>query len=199
MGLFSKDIANFSDERLMELFISKSHNKYIEELYKRYSPKLLGYFFRMLQGDKDKAQDLLQDLFLKVIEKKEQFDTSKKFYTWVFTIASNSCKSDFRKLENRNTTTDCPIEKIPFEYESNLFDKKEFKLALKKGINELSHSHKVVFILRYNEGFSVKEIAQITEVSEGTVKSRLYYATKNISQFIKEFSPVNEVHIFKIN
>ncbi len=199
MGLFSKNISAFSDEQLMDFFISKGHNKYIEELYKRYSPKLLGYFFRMLQGDSQKSEDLLQDLFLKVIERKQQFDINKKFYTWIFTIASNMCKSDFRKLENRNTTYDYPIEKIPFEYESNLFDKIEFKIALKKGINELSHVHKVVFILRYNEGFSVKEIAQIAEVSEGTVKSRLYYATQNISQYIKEFSPINESHVFKIN
>ncbi len=199
MRLFFKNISNLSDEELMDLFIVKGHDKYIEELYKRYSPKLLGYFFRMLQGDNSKSQDLLQDLFLKVIEKKHQFDTSKKFYTWIFTIASNLCKSDFRKLENRNKVYDYPVENTPVIYDTNLFDKKEFKIALKKGVNELSYSHKVVFILRYNEGYSVKEIAQIVEVSEGTIKSRLYYATQNISQYIKEFSPVNESHIFKIN
>ena len=199
MRLFLKDRSNVSDEQLMELFMTKGHNKYIEELYKRYSPKLLGYFFRMFHGNSEKAEDLLQDLFLKVIEKKHQFDTSKKFYTWIFTIASNLCKSDFRKLENRNTTYDYPIEKTPIQYDNNLFDKKEFKVLLKKGVSELSHAHKVVFILRYNEGFSVKEIAQIAQVSEGTVKSRLYYATQNISQYIKEFSPINDTHIFKIN
>lgn len=199
MGLFFKNISNLSDEELMNLYIIKGHDKHIEELYKRYSPKLLGYFFRMLQGDTAKSQDLLQDLFLKVIEKKHQFDTSKKFYTWVFTIASNLCKSDFRKLENRSKVYDYPIEKTPVTYDANLFDKKEFKVALKKGVNKLSYSHKVAFVLRYNEGFSVKEIAQIVEVSEGTIKSRLYYATQNVSQYIKEFSPINESQVFKIN
>lgn len=181
----------------MTLFIQKGHNKYIEELYKRYSPKLLGYFFRMLNGNQEKAQDFLQDLFLKVIEKKHQFDTSKKFYTWIFTIASNSFKSDHRKLANRNTTYDYPLDKTPLQYDDNLFDKKEFKNLLKKGIKQLSSNHKTVFILRYHEGFSVKEIAEIVAASEGTIKSRIYYATQQISEYIKEFSPINEPNIFK--
>ncbi len=197
MQFFSKDITHLSDEELMVLFIQKGHNKYIEQIYKRYSPKLLGYFFRMLNGDDEKAQDLLQDLFLKVIEKKQQFDPSKKFYTWIFTIASNSFKSDYRKLSNRNTTRDYPIEKTPLQYDENLFDRKEFKIALRKGINQLTTKHKIAFILRYNEGFTVKEIAEITATSEGTVKSRIYYATQQISENIKEFSPINEPHIFK--
>lgn len=199
MRLFSKNISYLTDEELMSLFKSKGHKKYIEEIYKRYSPKLLGYFFRMFHGDHDKAQDLLQDLFVKVIEKKHQFDSSKKLYSWIFTIASNTCKSNFRKLENRNTFREYPIEKTPLQYDENLYDKTVFKTALKDGINRLTYKHKVVFILRYNEGFSVKEIAEITEVSEGTVKSRLYYATQYISDYIKEFAPTNESHIFKTN
>jgi RNA polymerase sigma-70 factor (ECF subfamily) len=197
--LFSKNITKLSDEQLMVLYIQKGHNKYIEEIYKRYSPKLLGYFFRMLNGDHQKAQDLLQDLFLKVIEKKQQFDPSKKLYTWLFTIASNSFKSDYRKLSNRNTTRDLPIEKTPLQYDENLFDRKEFKIALRQGINLLTSKQKATFILRYHVGFSVKEIAEITAVSEGTVKSRIYYATQQVSEYIKEFSPINEPHIFKHN
>ena len=78
MRLFFKNISNLSDEELMNLYVIKGNDKHIEELYKRYSPKLLGYFFRMLQGDAAKSQDLLQDLFLKV-KKLISFDPTLKF------------------------------------------------------------------------------------------------------------------------
>jgi RNA polymerase sigma-70 factor (ECF subfamily) len=183
----------------MELFISKSHNKYIEELYSRYSPRILGYFCRLYHGDIDKSQDLLQDLFVKVIEKKEQYDSSRKFYTWIFTVASNLSKSDLRKLSNRNSAREFSVDKTPTQLDANLYDTQEFKKSLKTSIANLSHAHRVVFVLRYNEKFSVKEIADIVEVSEGTVKSRLYYATQNVSKELQEFSPVNEAQIFKSN
>lgn len=199
MSVFKKDISEYTDERLMEQFISKGHHKFIEEIYSRYSPRILGYFCRLYHGDIDKSQDLLQDLFLKVIEKKEQYDTSRKFYTWIFTIASNLSKSDFRKLSNRNSTREFPVDKTPVQLDVNLYDAAEFKQALKMSISNLTHAHKVVFILRYNEGFSVREISDIVEVSEGTIKSRLYYATQNVSKELQEFSPVNETQIFKTN
>ena len=61
----------------------------LTELHRRYSSKLLGYFIKMMHHDQALAQDFVQELFLRILEKKHLYDPEKKFYTWVFTIARN--------------------------------------------------------------------------------------------------------------
>lgn len=183
----------------MQLFIDKNNDKAIAEIYHRYAPKLLGYFFKLFNGDEAKAKDFLQDLFVKVIEKKHQFDTNKKFYTWVFTIASNMGKTSFRKsLLSKVNDSELTLSKLTISDVDEL-DKMQFRKLLRIAIHQLEHHHKVVFILRYQEQFSLKDIADITETSLGTVKSRLFYATKKISEQMKDYAPENWEQIFKIN
>ncbi len=181
----------------MERLIVQNDNKALTILYERYAHKLLGYFIKMFKGDREKAQDFLQDLFVKIMDRKHQFNTNKKFYTWVFTIASNMCKTEFRKPYLQ----DIDEEKLelPSSSNENLWDKNNFKRLLKEKVNQLEYHHKTVFILRYNEKFSLKEIAEIMDSSVGTVKSRLYYATKKIAKELKEYDPKNEQTLFKIN
>ncbi len=172
-------------------------NAALVELHARYSKKLLGYFIKMLNKDVDLAQDFVQELFLKIMEKKHLFDPEKKFYSWVFTIASNMCKTAYRhhgKLVELNTET----SRLG-TLDENTFEKKQFLSALQKSIDELEHYHKTVFVLRYLEHFSLNEIAEITESSLGTVKSRLFYATRKITERLKHYDPSFETQLFKLN
>ena len=73
-----------------------------------------------------------------------------------------------------------------------------FQDELKKSIEQLEEHHQLTFVLRYMQELSVKEIAEITEVSEGTVKSRLFYSTKKITAKLEMFNPINENDLFKI-
>ncbi|CAG5081792.1 RNA polymerase sigma factor YlaC [Parvicella tangerina] len=188
-----------SDEELMRLFQKKNHQKAITELYARYADRLLGYFIKMLYGDESKAQDFLQDLFVKVIEKKHLFNPEKRFYTWVFTIASNMCKTSFRKgIMTEVNDSHSLLLKISTEDQPSL-NRKAFRKLLRKEIHLLEHHHKVVFILRHLENFSLLEIAEITDTSIGTVKSRLFYATKIISKQLKQYSPDHWQDTFKIS
>ena len=167
------------------------------ELHQRYSRKLLGYFIKMLNKDSELAQDFVQELFLKLMEKKHLFDPSKKFYSWIFAIASNMCKTAYR--HNGKTFSFHPEMYHPSGLAENLMEKKLFLKALQDGIDNLEHHHKTVFVLRYLEHFPLNEIAEITECSLGTVKSRLFYATKKITDQLKHFDPSFETTIFKLN
>src|SRR3984957_12835960 len=89
---------NMADTELM-FHLQRGETLAFDELYKRYSKPLLGYFVRMLNYDKPKAQDALHDLFMKVIEKPHLFDTSKPFRTWIYTIAYNNCKNQYKHTE----------------------------------------------------------------------------------------------------
>ena len=167
------------------------------ELHQRYSRKLLGYFIKMLNKDSELAQDFVQELFLKLMEKKHLFDPSKKFYSWIFAIASNMCKTAYR--HHGKTVSFHPEMNHPSGLAENLMEKKLFLKALQDGIDNLEHHHKTVFVLRYLEHFPLNEIAEITECSLGTVKSRLFYATKKITDQLKHFDPSFETTIFKLN
>ena len=200
MALFGKkNIASLSDEVLVQFLSTRRSDEALTELHARYSKKVLGFFVRMFRGDIDKAQDFVQDLFLKILEKHHQFDPERKFYTWMFTIASNMCKSEFRKPENVSISSDEYELKDRATWNENKTDKAVFHRQLKHAISKLEPHHREAFVLRHMQGLSIGDIAEITEVSSGTVKSRVFYGTKKIAEALKEFKPGQEGLLFKMN
>lgn len=185
---------HYSDEALMVLIQDCQLHAAIDELHNRYSKKLLGYFVKMLNKDYELAQDFVQDIFLKILEKHHLFNPEKRFNTWLFTIASNMCKTNFRSfgklisLETKHETS---------EITDNAAEKALFLNALEQGIQTLDHLHKTVFVLRFLEHFSLNEIAEILDCSLGTVKSRLFYATKKMTVILKDFNPLLDSTAFK--
>jgi len=179
-----------SDERLMR-FLIHGDKKAFDEIYRRYAAPLKGYFKRMLWRDDEKAEDFVHDLFAKIIRKPDAFDTKRSFKTWVYTIACNMCKNEYKKQEVRKNTS------IGFDQHYNISDEKtnlikeiefnQFGEAFSEKLNELDAKHKEVFTLRHVEGLSIKEIAQIVQINEGTVKSRIFYATKQLAKLLKEY------------
>ena len=165
------------------------------ELHARYSKKLLGYFYKMLNKDTEKAQDFVQDIFLKLMEKKHLFDPSKKFYTWIFTIAGNMCKTEYRNPYKISISAD-EYEISDAVFQENLAEKDLFNLLLEKSLNGLENHHKETFVLRFMEHFSLQEIAEITGTSLGTVKSRLFYATQKMAKELKDYNPKIETTFF---
>lgn len=192
MKLFQKKYKNWSDEELMQA-LSKGDKRAFDELYDRYANPLLHYFTRMLWKDKEKAEDLLHDIFTKLIHKPELFDASRNFKTWIYSVANNMCKNEYKKAEVRKNTN--------YEVDTNLQVKSTtdiehqvhesmFENTYRSKIESLDHKHKEVFSLRHEDGLSIKEIASILDINEGTVKSRLFYATKQLAELLREFNPI---------
>lgn len=198
MGLFRKDIRKFSDEELMVMMASNRRNEALTELHSRYAKRILGFFIRMFNGDQEKAQDFTQDLFLRILDKHAQFNPERKFYTWMYVIASNMCKTEFRKSPELQITENDSSVSVGAEWNENHADKSLFQSELKKSIEQLEEYHQITFVLRYMQDLSIKEIAEITEVTEGTVKSRLFYSTKKITSKLEIFNPSNQNDLFKI-
>jgi RNA polymerase sigma-70 factor, ECF subfamily len=197
--LFQKEhISQLSDERLVELLSSKKSNEALTELHARYSNKALGYFVRMFHGDINKAQDFVQELFLKILEKHNQFDPNRKFYTWMFTIASNMCKTEYRS-SNRVTYSENESDfETGADWNENIADKESFNTKLKIAISNLEDHHKEAFVLRHIQDLSIAEISTILNISNGTVKSRIFYGTKQIAKELVEFKPTGEGSVFKM-
>jgi RNA polymerase sigma-70 factor (ECF subfamily) len=192
MRLFGPQYKSLTDEELMN-FISRGDKRAFDEIYKRYANALLTYFIRMLWKDREKAEDFVHDLFAKIINKPELFDSTRQFKTWVYSVANNMCKNEYKKQEVRKNTTNGLDNSysIP-DVSTNVLNEVQdviFQDAFQKCLVELDQKHKEVFSLRHEDGLSIKEIAEILDISEGTIKSRLFYATKYLSESLKEFNP----------
>jgi RNA polymerase sigma-70 factor (ECF subfamily) len=193
MSSFFKHNYNIiSDEALMRS-ISDGKEDAFNEIYKRYAKKMLFFFYSKLYKNEEKANDFLQDLFLKIIAHPKKFDASKNFSTWIYSLANNMCKNEYRKNEVRkllNTEMDSAI--VSENESSGYLDQQDvalFNKELHHQLDNLEESKRTTFILRYQQHFSLKEISEIMECSEGTVKSRLFYALKKLAEKLNIFNP----------
>ncbi len=192
MRLYKKEYETMTDEQLI-IAMAGGDQRAFDYLYQRYSRILVTYFMRMLWRDREKSEDFLHDFFTKLIHRPELFDTTRSFKTWMFSVANNMCKNEYKKQAVRKNThngldSSYPISD-PSKNTMNEVHNGLFKEAFDEQIQTLDSKHKDVFELRHFDGLSMKEIAEVLEISEGTVKSRLFYATKYLAQGLQAFHP----------
>ncbi len=194
MGLFSKDLERLSDERLMELVV-RGDERAFGAVYDRYSNRLLSYFHRMLWHDRERARDMMQDLFTKLAQRPSSYDPARPFQTWLFSVANNMCKNAYRHQEVVKAAA------VHLRHEPDRVDALDgigvdhelFRGRLDEELARLEPDHKATFVMRYHEDMAIKEIAAAFGCSEGTVKSRLFYTLKKLAERMKEFDP-NAIH-----
>jgi RNA polymerase sigma-70 factor (ECF subfamily) len=178
--MFFSQLSKKSDEDLMVL-VQHGNSKAMTELYLRYSSKLLRYFYRMLYQKEAVAQDFLHDLFLKLIERGDQFKSGSRFSTWLYSIAHNMCKNEYRKQSLRGNERQFYQEPIADDLHEN-FTQQEFRVALEQALDLMDEEDKNLFVLRHELEFPVEEIAGMINCPEGTVKSRLFYLKKKLAK-----------------
>ena len=190
MRLLKTDYSKYTDEDLMRSF-TEGDKVAFEQIYERYENFMVNFFYRKLWSDRIKAEDFAHDLFTKIIDKPESFDLSRNFKTWLFSVANNMCKNEYKKQEVRkNTGYDIP-EGVEATDNTILPDKavdqNNFSEQLKIELIKLNDKHREVFELRHFEGLSLNEIAETLEINAGTVKSRLHHATKTLAEKLTVF------------
>jgi RNA polymerase sigma factor (sigma-70 family) len=189
MGLRRSVYQGHSDEELMQAVVQKDQ-KAFSVLYDRYGDRVYNYFFRLLWKDKEKAEDFAQELFMKVIHHGENFDGSRQFKTWLFSIANNMCKNEYRKQEvrkNAHPELHYQASMNQTELPQDQLDQQGFEQALAMALLAMDEAKRTTFELRYKEEMSIKEISEILDCSEGTIKSRLFYTLKHLNQELKTY------------
>jgi RNA polymerase sigma-70 factor (ECF subfamily) len=188
--LFKKDYSKYTDEDLMRSFV-EGDRKAFEQIYDRYEAFMVNFFYRKLWNNRIKAEDFAHDLFTKIVDKPESFDLNRNFKTWLFSVANNMCKNEYKKQEVRkNTAYDVPegVEaKDATRAPDTEVDAGNFNEQLKIELSKLNDKHREVFMLRHFEGLSLNEIAETLEINAGTVKSRLHHATKTLAEKLAVF------------
>lgn len=167
------------------------------EILKCYRSRLLAFIYRMI-GDRERAEDLVQEAFIRIHRHLHRFDSTKKFSTWAYTIASNLAKNELRN-RSRNPLVFYQSSRAPdgdqrplqFEDASSrpddMYANRHLKELVDATVDRLSPHHREVFVLRELEGKSYEEIATVTRCNLGTVKSRLNRARAGFAEMIAPF------------
>jgi len=168
-----------------------------DELVVRYSPRLYGLIYHMTSNHED-THDLLQDVFSKAYRSVSNFRGKSSFYTWLHSIAVNMTINFLKKRNRRSHPSlndpDSNIENDPdyIAATSNGDPTREVSMhelqnKLNAAMQKLSEDHRLVVTMFDIQGIHHSEIAKILRISEGTVRSRLFYAHRQLQNSLHEF------------
>jgi len=187
-----KNENNVADQFLIEKVLHGDTNAF-KTIVKNTEGLVTQIVFKMIVNAEDR-KDIAQDIYLKSFQKLGSFKFQSKLSTWIGQIAYNTCinhleKKKFLLIENNNDDNESDEEALEIMNKKNdLFNnetekiifKKELSEILKREIDQLSPVYKTLITLYHNEELSYSEIAEITEMPEGTVKNYLFRARKTL-------------------
>jgi RNA polymerase sigma-70 factor (ECF subfamily) len=165
-------------------------------IVRRYQNRLHAMVLGMVRNQED-ARDITQNAFIKAYESLGSFRIESSFYTWIYRISMNLAIDHCRRGQRRKTSSfdeavgqsdeETPIDPLPApDNPQKALQRKELQATILAALGQLPEEHREVVLLREVEGFSYKEIADMLDLPEGTVMSRLFYARKKLQTTLKE-------------
>ena len=189
-----EQLRQVEDSAVVSAFLAGEERAF-QELVDRYQTRFLNFIYRTI-GDRERSEDLVQEVFIRVYRHLHRFDRSKKFSTWIYTIASNLAKNELRNRSRNPLVLFQAIRKNwqdddrPLQFEDHtsrpddMYRKRHLRDLVEQSVDRLPEHHRQVFVLRELEGKSYEEIAEITSCNLGTVKSRLNRARNAFASII---------------
>ena len=162
-----------------------------EELVRAYQHRVFGVAVRML-GDRAEAEEIAQEVFLRVYRSVGEFRGESKLSTWLYAIASRLCLNRLASSDRRQRRADsAALLDVPSSTAdaSAELERGELETALREAIAALPEERRIVVVLRDVEGLSYEEIASALELELGTVRSRLHRARMDLKAKLQRFLP----------
>ncbi|GAB4340238.1 MAG: sigma-70 family RNA polymerase sigma factor [Calditrichia bacterium] len=186
-----KDRTVVTDEQLIARF-QQGDVQAFDVLVRRYKDQLLNFVYRFV-GNRNDAEDVVQETFLRVFKNKHYYKEIAKFSTWVYTIAGNLAKTELRRRKrhrifsvsnfvNEERDYDIPDTEIGPDRQVDGTIKEDI---IQKAIEKLPPKFKEVIVLRDIQGFAYEEISQILDIPLGTVKSRVNRGRLKLQEDLK--------------
>lgn len=176
-----------SDKELMERFLRGEVDGF-NLLVKNYKVRLFSLLYRLV-GNKEEAEDILQETFLRVYRQKESYDFNYSFSTWIYTIALNLCRNLYKRKKKVRFLGMDSLVNHPDPNSENHGNRSRLSSILEGAISSLPFKYRTVFLLRDVDQLSYEEVASTLSLPLGTVKSRVNRA-RGILQ--KKLSPMME-------
>jgi len=190
------DLTHEEDEALVAR-VQRGEVKAFDVLVERYKQRLYATVYHMTSNHED-ANDLVQDAFIKAYRSLHSFKGQSSFYTWVYRIAVNRTINFLKRRKDRGhfslNDVDANIETDPdyVELMSHVTPRREAGLSelqekLNEAVQKLSEEHRVVVIMHDVQGMTHADIAKVMHCSEGTVRSRLFYARQQLQGLLGDY------------
>ncbi len=184
------------EDKEMVLAVRQGDATAYRGLVEKYQGRVYGLIYGMVRNRED-ARDITQEVFVKAYHKLDTFRLESSFYTWIYRIGMNAAIDFIRKRKRRATTgfdegiaardQDGGIAEVHHsESPSRALERKRLYARIMTALEQLPAEQKQVILLRELEGLSYKEIAEVMDIPEGTVMSRLYYARKKMQKLLAD-------------
>jgi RNA polymerase sigma-70 factor (ECF subfamily) len=183
-------MAYLLDEELVERVLAHD-NEAFAELVRRYEKQVFSLAYR-LSGDYDEAADLAQEAFLQIYRGLDKFDPTKKFFSWMYRVAHNTCLNVLQKKPKNQISLDGTETFLGAAPESespeNVYAGQELRAKIDLAIAELPDTYRDVIYLRYIGELSYQEIADRLELPVSTIETRLFRGRQLLQKALKEYS-----------
>ena len=180
-------LTTLSDSELLVEFRNPvTKEKAFTSLIKKYQEKLYWHLRRMVV-DHDDANDVLQNVMIRVWNGLENFREDSQLYTWLYRVATNECLTFLEQQKKRAAISLSDVEsglENKIKADQN-FDGKKLEWKLQLGIQQLPEKQRIVFQLRYYDEMPYEEMSRVLETSEGALKASYHHAVKKIEEYIK--------------
>jgi len=189
----NQNLNNLTDEELIKEFQDSNTLEAYEILVRRFKDPLTNFVYRFV-GDRDACTDIVQDTMIKFYLNKDSYKSFAKFSTWIYTIAGNLAKNELKRrrrrtilsLTNDDEERTIQIEDKKFVSPERAADSEIKGEIVQKALMRVKPVYREVVVLRDIEGLSYEEIAEITDLSIGTVKSRINRGRTQLQHLLKD-------------
>jgi RNA polymerase sigma factor (sigma-70 family) len=172
-------------ELLMQFREPETKEKAFTAIIKKYQEKLYWHVRRMVVQHED-ANDVLQNVFIRVWNGLENFREDSQLYTWLYRVATNECLSYLEQQKKKSSLSLSDMESglsnkvVADKY----FDPNKLEWKLQLAIQQLPDKQRVVFTLRYYDEMPYEEMSRVLDTSEGALKASYHHAVKKIEDYI---------------
>ncbi|CAN1559615.1 RpoE DNA-directed RNA polymerase specialized sigma subunit, sigma24 homolog [Spirosomataceae bacterium] len=184
------------DEELVALYVESQKNIYFEEIYERYANKVYRKCYSFVYNQA-KAEDFTHDIFLKLIVKIGTFKETSKFSTWLYSITYNFCMDQIRvSKKNQEVALEGDYEPADDYEDQDLMQMQGSQLN--KSLEKIPSDEKALILMKYQDDFSIKEIADTLKITESAVKMRLLRSKEKLRKLYLENMVVFALIVLKL-
>lgn len=198
----ARAVRDAKDRRLVRR-LKQGDERAFQELVHTYQDRIFGLMYRMI-GNRQEAEDLAQEVFISVHRGIANYRGEGRFYTWLYRIASNTCKNRIKYLKGRNFHRSSDIDETPDAHTAGAdgptvhlqsivpgpeatIAGSRLEQAIQREIAALDPEHRLLIVLRDIQGMSYADIRRVTGLQEGTLKSRLHRARLALKERLQPY------------
>jgi RNA polymerase sigma factor (sigma-70 family) len=173
-----------SDQELMRI-VQAGDFAPASEIFERYSARMYNFAFRFLRNT-EAAEDITQEVFVRMLKYANQFQGDAKLSTWLFSITANLCRDYLRKHDNKPKEPEEALLMLPTNEISpdRRLEMRENEQRVQKALEMLTPEQREAILLSRYQGLSYAEIAQIAGCSEGAIKTRVFRAMETLKRHL---------------